>query len=650
MIQAVVTVKDRQGLRRCLNSLVAQTHRVDETVVVSNSDEGKSIAEEYVAHGVRFLCVPAADEHNMRKRATAGSESEYVMFLDSGDVVEKAFVAEALAHSDQAIGVLSKESAAVLMQREGWQGGFRLTWFEALMTHLVEPRRQENLAPPRTVAVIVNCHPPYLGLLERCLESVLAQQVNANVQVYIAYDGDMSVQLSEITHKIGVKWEHICARHYRNSCMIRNTTAKLATKAEAFLFVDADNTLEPGYLAEMVEAMRADKNVAVVYPIVHLRNPDGKSLREPKKWSYSWDRLAIQNYIENCSLVRADAFWAAGGWDASVVGRLPQDWVLWMKLLRPDTGNIAAPCNAVLNYLLHTDKPEKMDQQPFWPQRMHKDYCARALFIPFSGREYCLTPMMRFLHTMPEPERVSLYLYDNSPADSKVTEVLKRFVLEASGTWSDVHYHRDPLQLCDALPQSSDFDQFRKLPNSELMAHSLGFKVRAAMARTMARRTTAIFNWALVHVREECLLIVEDDTEPPADVWDQLLDPFHGEKVVEPHAVISGWYMDRFRNRPIVATEASRHPLRHLPMTPPNGDPNRQQVERCRSSGFGSMMIFLPRVRIAGVRFRPWVEDPDQRIYGTDNAFGYDLATSRQIQLVNWRLRCKHWQSEKTYV
>ena len=177
----------------------------------------------------------------------------------------------------------------------------------------------------RSVAVVVTCHPPYLPYLSKCLQSVMSQRVDADVTVLVAFDGKATRQLGRIVSAAGIKWEHVRARQFGNVCKLRNWAASTVAP-DAYLFVDADNTLQPGYLNSMVRTMRAEPRPAVVYPEINVIDETGQTVRGPVRRPHSYDQLAVKNYIESCSLVRASDFWAVGGFDPTVDGFM--DWDL----------------------------------------------------------------------------------------------------------------------------------------------------------------------------------------------------------------------------------------------------------------------------------------------------------------------------------
>ena len=88
-------------LRRCLDSLVNQTYEDIEIVVVNDGspDNSQAIIEEYAAkypEKVRFLVKENGGLSDARNYGLRTVNSEYVMFADSDDYVEKDYVKKAV--------------------------------------------------------------------------------------------------------------------------------------------------------------------------------------------------------------------------------------------------------------------------------------------------------------------------------------------------------------------------------------------------------------------------------------------------------------------------------------------------------------------------------------------------------------------------
>jgi len=83
-------------------------------------------------------------------------------------------------------------------------------------------------------------------------------------------------------------------------------------------------------------------------------------------------------------------------------------------------------------------------------------------------------------------------------------------------------------------------------------------------------------------------------------------------------------------------------------MWPPEaGEPD---VQRCDMTGFGTTLLFLPILKLSGIRFRHYPVTEDYRVFGTDNALGFDIKSYQRTQWVHWGVPVKHWLKEGEYL
>lgn len=106
------------------------------------------------------------------------------------------------------------------------------------------------------VSVIVPCHNASIDLAN-LLQSLLEQQYESAWEVVFVDNNsdDESISIAEgFSKKLRIRI--ICASDRANACYARNIGARAAL-AEKLLFVDADDELEPGYVAAMTYALES---------------------------------------------------------------------------------------------------------------------------------------------------------------------------------------------------------------------------------------------------------------------------------------------------------------------------------------------------------------------------------------------------------
>lgn len=115
----------------------------------------------------------------------------------------------------------------------------------------------------------------------------------------------------------------------------RNTGLR-AARAPLVMPLDADDLLEPDYLAVQVEAMREDPSLDAVYPDVLIFGDTahaGKTYMEvnPSEGEVTFEALVTQRcVIPNFALVRRAAVERAGWYDENL--RRSEDFDLWLRL------------------------------------------------------------------------------------------------------------------------------------------------------------------------------------------------------------------------------------------------------------------------------------------------------------------------------
>ena len=333
------------------------------------------------------------------------------------------------------------------------------------------------------ISVLVACHPPYVKFLKDCLESILTQkgtkEIPLGIDIFVGFDGDRTKahEFVKICQELKFPFNRIFVpgTPFYNVCKLRNWLAA-KSNPDAFLFVDADNTIGPDYIRFMVEALESNVYATVAYPWIRIYdNETNATLKNSPPPMFRWETLIVSNYIESCSLIKAEIFREFNGWDESVHGYM--DWDLWVRMLRPDTGYIGVPSKrSVLNYREHGKNMSVLSRKNLWPHEIRERQAAKAVFIPFSGRKYCLDIPFRFLNSLEyDKKELALYLYDNSPKKSESSSrLIQRYASRAMRDWGRVTYFRDIASLGELLPEQ--FKDFSDKDNSEIFSHDKGKK------------------------------------------------------------------------------------------------------------------------------------------------------------------------------
>src|SRR5438034_340060 len=89
-------------IRRCLDSILAQTFRDFEIIVVDDgsTDEGANIVRDYIKKGIRLMEQANAGPGAARNRGTAAAAGDLVAWLDADDAWEPEYLAESVRMMD----------------------------------------------------------------------------------------------------------------------------------------------------------------------------------------------------------------------------------------------------------------------------------------------------------------------------------------------------------------------------------------------------------------------------------------------------------------------------------------------------------------------------------------------------------------------
>ena len=173
------------------------------------------------------------------------------------------------------------------------------------------------------ITIIVTTY-NYGRFLAEAIESALAQ-THPPLEVIVVDDGSTDDSVA-----IAARYP-IRLIHQENSgvACARNRGAR-AAKGELLVFLDADDVLEPTYLARCCEALaRAPSHVAYAYTQMRLFGTEEGVFTS---YPFTAEKLRIGNYVPVSALVRRACFDAVGGFDPSwSLGY--EDYELWVRLL-----------------------------------------------------------------------------------------------------------------------------------------------------------------------------------------------------------------------------------------------------------------------------------------------------------------------------
>lgn len=183
------------------------------------------------------------------------------------------------------------------------------------------------MPPPAAVTAVIPCYNQGQFLAE-CLASLRAQTFGdwAAVVVNDASTDAQTAACCDAVAAANVEIVHLPRNHGR--ALARNVGIARA-QSEAVLSLDADDALDPGFLAATVPLLTAQPEVGIVYTDYALFG------QEHGRWKgrpFEVARLYREQYIRAGSLFRKSAWAGTRGYaEAFTIGN--EDWDFWLTLV-----------------------------------------------------------------------------------------------------------------------------------------------------------------------------------------------------------------------------------------------------------------------------------------------------------------------------
>ncbi|HEY2843827.1 MAG TPA: glycosyltransferase, partial [Bryobacteraceae bacterium] len=175
------------------------------------------------------------------------------------------------------------------------------------------------------VSVVVPCYNP-TSFLRETLASIAAQ-THRNIEVIVVNDGTNLPESLALLKDVAGQASLYLEQSNRGLAAARNTGFR-AAKGSFVLPLDADDLIQPTYVAECLAALKKDEAAAFVYTDYQVF---GTKKYSEHPGEYNLYRLLDRNYFTYASLIRKPVWEAAGGYDDSM--RLGyEDWEFWLRL------------------------------------------------------------------------------------------------------------------------------------------------------------------------------------------------------------------------------------------------------------------------------------------------------------------------------
>ena len=190
-----------------------------------------------------------------------------------------------------------------------------------------------------SVTVVVPCF-NYGRYVRDAVESALRQE-DADVRVVVVDDGSTDGRSPRQCDRCAAERVRVIHQENRGLPVARNRGAAGAT-SEFLVFLDADDWIEPGFVATLAAALRreADPRISHAYSQQRIHGRDVSSV-----WAVpDWDPLMmmVTNLHPVTALVKRDRFEAAGGFNENMRDGY-EDWDLWLKFVERSWRGLRVP-------------------------------------------------------------------------------------------------------------------------------------------------------------------------------------------------------------------------------------------------------------------------------------------------------------------
>ena len=176
------------------------------------------------------------------------------------------------------------------------------------------------------VSIVVLCH-NYGQFLPEAVESALGQD-HSNVEVIVVDDGSTDDSLA-----VARRYEDRARVLTQDNQGLARTCNRGAREAagELFLFLSADDELEPTYVTELLRALERRPDASFAYCSARLFGAENGEM--PSRPFSALSLIRGRNYVNGSALTRRDAYLDAGGYPEDLPEGAFDDWDFWLTML-----------------------------------------------------------------------------------------------------------------------------------------------------------------------------------------------------------------------------------------------------------------------------------------------------------------------------
>ena len=181
------------------------------------------------------------------------------------------------------------------------------------------------MSPP-LVSIIVLCH-NYGRFLPEAMESALAQDYG-ELELLVLDDGSTDDSL-----EVAARYEDRAKVLSQPNQGLARTCNRGASEAagEYFVFLSADDILEPSYVSELMRALQRSQEASFAYCSARLFGAE--SGIAPARPFSAFSLVRGRNYINGSALTRRSDYLAVGGYPEDLGEGAFDDWDFWLTMV-----------------------------------------------------------------------------------------------------------------------------------------------------------------------------------------------------------------------------------------------------------------------------------------------------------------------------
>jgi glycosyltransferase involved in cell wall biosynthesis len=174
------------------------------------------------------------------------------------------------------------------------------------------------------VAIVIPCY-NHGEFIRDTIQSILKCE-RSLFELVIVNDGSTDTRTLEVFNELEQEGIKIIHQVNQGQSVARNKGIQ-ETTAPYILPVDSDNEIFPELIIRGLSIFEKDPKIDVVYSdAIFFGEKEGVN----SNLEFNFQRLMLDNYIDNCAIIKREKFIEVGGYDPEIQGI--EDWDLWLKI------------------------------------------------------------------------------------------------------------------------------------------------------------------------------------------------------------------------------------------------------------------------------------------------------------------------------